>query len=152
MCSSDLELPSGAAAAVVVTAISFVGLAALSAATCLAVTTAAKSGKEAQNTLTPVILLVSALAGTALLPGMRSDGPLAAVPFAGQVAVARSVFAAAEEGTGSKLGFAVPLAATVVSSILLTWLLLRATAALLTDEDILFRGPDVAGEIGRAHV
>ena len=141
----SMELPAGAAMAVVVTAISFVGLAALSAATCLAVTTAAKSGKEAQNTLTPVILLVSALAGTALLPGMRSDGPLAAVPFAGQVAVARSVFAAAEEGSGSNLGFAVPLATTAVSSILLTWLLLRATAALLTDEDILFRGPDVAG-------
>ncbi len=58
-------------------------------ATCLAVTTAAKSGKEAQNTLTPVILLVSALAGTALLPGMRAASPVAAVPFAGQVLVAR---------------------------------------------------------------
>jgi sodium transport system permease protein len=140
----SMELPAGAAGAIVVTVLAFAALAALSAATCLAVTTASKSGKEAQNTLTPVILLVSALSGTALLPGMRSDGPLAAVPFAGQVAVARSVFTA-DEAPPTLLGIAVPLAATMASSILLTWLLLRATAALLTDEDILFRGPDVAG-------
>jgi hypothetical protein len=81
-----------------VTVLAFIGLAALAAATCLAVTTASKSGKEAQNTLTPVILLVSALAGAALLPGMRSDGLLALVPFAGQVMVARNALTAAEAG------------------------------------------------------
>jgi sodium transport system permease protein len=116
----------------------FTGLAALASATCLAVTTAAKSGKEAQNTLTPVILLVSALAGTALLPGMRAASPVAAVPFAGQVLVARTAFDQTNDGVAG------PLAATIASSLLLTWLLLGVTALMLTDEDILFRGPDAA--------
>ena len=134
----SLALPRGVAWPAVVGVVAFTGLAALASATCLAVTTAAKSGKEAQNTLTPVILLVSALAGTALLPGMRAASPMAAVPFAGQVLVARTAF---DEAGGGVIG---PLAATLVSSLLLTWLLLGATASMLTDEDILFRGPDAA--------
>ena len=100
-------LPPGAAsrlpalgAGAVVTVIAFVGLAALAAATCLAVTTASKSGKEAQNTLTPVILLVAALAGTALVPGLRGDGPLALVPFTGPVMVARDILTGTPEGVG----------------------------------------------------
>jgi sodium transport system permease protein len=121
--------------------LAFVGLAALAAATCLAVTTAAKSGKEAQNTLTPVILLVSGLAGTALLPGMRSDSWLAAVPFVGHVLVAREAFLTADAAVSEWLP-AAPLLIVLVSSIAWSWLLLRATAAVLTDEDILFRGPD----------
>jgi hypothetical protein len=86
-----------------VTVIAFVGLAALAAATCLAVTTASKSGKEAQNTLTPVILLVAALAGTALVPGLRSDGPLALVPFTGQVCVARDILTAPPDSGGAAI-------------------------------------------------
>jgi len=134
-----------------VTVLAFIGLAALAAATCLAVTTASKSGKEAQNTLTPVILLVSALAGAALLPGMRSDGLLALVPFAGQVMVARSALTAGEMGpepiaavSPTSPAILLPLALTLLSSAVLTWLLLRGTAAILTDEEILFRGPDSA--------
>jgi len=134
----SLALPLGMARPAVVGVVAFTGLAALASATCLAVTTAAKSGKEAQNTLTPVILLVSALAGTALLPGMRAASPVAAVPFAGQVLVARTAFDEANDGVVG------PLAATLVSSVLLTWLLLGVTAVMLTDEDILFRGPDAA--------
>jgi len=126
-----------------VTLVGFLGLSALAAATCLAVTTASKSGKEAQNTLTPVILLVSALAGTALVPGLRGDGPLALVPFAGQVIVARDSFlGGGREGGGGALAILLPLALSLVSSALVTWLLLRTTAWLLTDEEILFRGPD----------
>lgn len=135
----------------VVTVLAFIGLAALAAATCLAVTTASKSGKEAQNTLTPVILLVSALAGAALLPGMRSDGLLALVPFAGQVMVASSALTAVEAGpeptaavSSTSPSILLPLALTLLSSAVLTWLLLRGTAAILTDEEILFRGPDSA--------
>ncbi|MBU6221329.1 MAG: ABC transporter permease subunit [Planctomycetes bacterium] len=138
------QLPQGAAlAAIAVTCIAYVGLAALAAATCLAVTTASKSGKEAQNTLTPVILLVSAIAGTALLPGMRSDGPLAAMPFAGQVVVARAALGTADEAPASALGAGLCL--SLASSAVLTWLLLKLTALTLADEDVLFRGPDVAG-------
>jgi ABC-type Na+ efflux pump permease subunit/membrane protease YdiL (CAAX protease family) len=139
-----MALPEGAVGAILVTVLSFMGLAALSAATCLAVTTASKSGKEAQNTLTPVILLVSALAGTALLPGMRSDTALAAAPFSGQVLVSRSVFSAGDGGPHAFPAVLGPLAVTLLSAAGFTWLLLKATATMLTDEDILFRGGDVA--------
>jgi sodium transport system permease protein len=139
-----MALPDGAVGAILVTVLSFVGLAALAAATCLAVTTASKSGKEAQNTLTPVILLVSALAGTALLPGMRSDTALAAAPFSGQVLVSRSVFSAGEGGPHAFPAVLGPLAITLLSAAAFSWLLLKATATMLTDEDILFRGGDVA--------
>jgi sodium transport system permease protein len=139
-----MALPDGAVGAILVTVLSFVGLAALAAATCLAVTTASKSGKEAQNTLTPVILLVSALAGTALLPGMRSDTALAAAPFSGQVLVSRSVFSAGEGGPHTFPAVLGPLAITLLSAAAFSWLLLKATATMLTDEDILFRGGDVA--------
>lgn len=139
----SLGLPSGGLP-IAVSVLAFVGLAALSAATCLAVTTAAKSGKEAQNTLTPVILLVSALAGTALLPGMRVASPIAAVPFAGQVLVGRAAFELGGGTGGALVAVLAGLAATLVSSGLLTGLLLGLTSLMLTDEDILFRGPDVA--------
>ncbi|MFN5756734.1 MAG: type II CAAX prenyl endopeptidase Rce1 family protein [Planctomycetia bacterium] len=139
-----MALPEEAVGVILVTVLSFVGLAALAAATCLTVTTASKSGKEAQNTLTPVILLVSALAGTALLPGMRSDTSLAAAPFSGQVLVSRSVFAAGDGGPHAFPAVLGPLAITLLSAAGFTWLLLKATATMLTDEDILFRGGDVA--------
>jgi len=145
----DLAMAAG------VTVLAFAGLAALAAATCLAVTTASKSTKEAQNTLTPVILLVSALAGVALMPGMRSDSVLSVVPFAGQVIVGRAAVspdddsAAAGDAGGQqsrrKPVPVVPLALTLLSSGCLTWLLLRGTAAMLVDEELLFRGPDAAG-------
>ncbi len=140
-----VQLPAlGAGAAV--TVIAFVGLAALAAATCLAVTTASRSGKEAQNTLTPVILLVAALSGMALVPGFRGDGALALVPFMGQVMVARDTLTGTPDPNGGGITPALlPLLLTLLSSALLTALLLRGTATLLTDEEILFRGPDAAG-------
>lgn len=140
-----VQLPAlGAGAAV--TVIAFVGLAALAAATCLAVTTASRSGKEAQNTLTPVILLVAALSGMALVPGFRGDGALALVPFMGQVMVARDTLTGTPDPDGGGIISALlPLLLTLLSSALLTALLLRGTATLLTDEEILFRGPDATG-------
>lgn len=130
------------AGGIIVTLIVFIGLAAVGAAVCLAVTTAAKSGKEAQNTLTPVILLVSALAGAALLPGMQANRLLPAAPFVGHVLVSHAAFTAAEEEATS---IAWPLFLSLGSSLAITWLLLRVTAVMLTDEDILFRGQDTAG-------
>jgi len=133
---------AGVAGGTVATIIAFAGLASLAAATCLAVTTASKSGKEAQNTLTPVILLVSALAGTALLPGLRGNPWLALVPFAGQIVVSRTALVGAEGAEGAFLPVPVAVLLSLVSSAALSWLLLKGTALLLTDEDILFRGPD----------
>jgi polar amino acid transport system substrate-binding protein len=158
-------LPTGVAAplrdvgtVIGVTVVAFAALAALAAATCLAVTTASKSTKEAQNTLTPVILLVSALAGAALIPGMDRPGLIAAVPFAGHVIVAKEAVAVGNEPPRQAVGsaavsprgkwrLAVPLATTLLSSAVVTWLMLRGTAAMLTDEELLFRGPDVAGGV-----
>jgi sodium transport system permease protein len=127
-----------------VTLVAFIGLAALAAATCLAVTTASKSGKEAQNTLTPVILLVSALAGTAMLPGLRGNPWLSLVPFAGQIVVSRAALVGPDADGGAALPVVALLGLTLLSALTLTWILLKGTAVMLTDEDILFRGPDAA--------
>ncbi|MEO1992242.1 MAG: CPBP family glutamic-type intramembrane protease, partial [Pirellulales bacterium] len=140
--SPSQSLAFATAGGIVLTLIVFIGLASVGAATCLAVTTAAKSGKEAQNTLTPVILLVSALAGAALLPGMQDNRLLPAVPFVGHVLVSQSAFTGVEaKGVGV---IAWPLLLSLVSSVFVTWLLLRVTAVMLTDEDTLFRGQDSA--------
>lgn len=136
--------PTAVAACAAVTCVGSVGLAAVAAALCLAVTAASKSVKEAQNTLTPVLLLVSALAGSALVPGLSSTS-LAAVPFAGQVAVAKAVLddglpAVSPEERAWRAG--VGLAISLAASGLVSWLLLRAATAALSDEEMLFRGPD----------
>jgi len=114
-------------------------LAAVAAAVCLAVTSGSRSGKEAQNTLTPVILLVSGLSGSALLPGTGGT-PFAAVPFAGQVALARDALAGVAGRT-----LAAHLTISLAASALVTWLLLRAAAVAIADEELLFRGPDSVG-------
>lgn len=126
------------AAAVAVAA--FSGLAAVAAALSLAVTAASKSVKEAQNTLTPVILLVSGLAGAALLPWQNAPRLLAAIPFAGQIAVAK----AALEPQAGPYRLLEMLGLSLLSSAVLTLILLRATSTTLGDEDLLFRGPDTA--------
>jgi sodium transport system permease protein len=128
-------------AAVAVTLFGYIGLAAVAAATCLAVTSGARSGKEAQNTLTPVILLVSGLAGSALLPG-TGGAAFAAVPFAGQVALARDALG----GTPGN-ALVAHLAISLVAAVVISWLLLRGAAAALGDEELLFRGPDAAGKL-----
>jgi sodium transport system permease protein len=137
-----MSFAGGIAAPLVVVVLAFTALAALSAATSLAVTTASRSMKEAQNTLTPVILLVSALAGTALVPGVESGTLVPAAPFVGQVLVARSAIGTAETEPLRLATIAGPLALSLVSAAILTWLLLALTAVLVTDEEVLFRGPD----------
>jgi ABC-type amino acid transport substrate-binding protein len=87
---------------------------------------------------------------------MDRPGLIAAVPFAGHVLVAKEAVAAGNESPrpaaspalvpGRGAGrLVVPLATTLLSSAVLTWLMLRGTASMLTDEELLFRGPDVAG-------
>jgi len=144
--------PGDGIAVGLLTLIAFAGLAAVAAAICLAVTAAAKSAKEAQNTLTPVVMLIAALAGSALLPGTESRRWLPAVPFAGQVAVARSLLdsvgwggdAGPVEADAPVANLPLALGLSVVSSAVITWLLLAATARLLANEEILFRGPEDA--------
>lgn len=147
-----------------VTLISFIGLSSVASAMSLAVTTASKSVKEAQNTLTPVILLISALAGISLLPGISINGFVPAVPFTGQIVVSQDALtpppteqqpithddqiSSSWEMT-TPIARLAPLLTTMLSSVGVTWVLLRGTAAMLTDEDILFRGPDAASGFAR---
>jgi ABC-type amino acid transport substrate-binding protein/ABC-type Na+ efflux pump permease subunit/membrane protease YdiL (CAAX protease family) len=163
-------LPEGHLPVVVgVSLLAVIGLSAVAAAMCLAVTTASKSGKEAQNTLTPVLLIASALAGAGLVINPTTSQLLPAVPFAGQVSLARATLEPDErpamqmtEGqtesrtdglqdqtatAGPLERLALPLAVSLISSAVVVWLLLQMTATLLTDEEILFRGPDVAGNL-----
>jgi sodium transport system permease protein len=145
-------LPAGGAAAcVTVTLVAYVGLAAVAAALCLAVTAASRSAKEAQNTLTPVVMLIAALAASALLPTATANGWLAAVPFAGQVAVSKSMLAvfledAAVGGDAAPAGANVVagLVVSLVGSAVAAWLLILLTASLVANEEILFRGPAAA--------
>ena len=166
-------LPEGHLPIVVgVSLLAFIGLSAIAAAMCLAVTTASKSGKEAQNTLTPVLLMASALAGAGLVIDLGRNTLLPAVPFAGQVALARATLEPDERpavlpsvptagptqsrpaGLPDRVAatslierLALPLAVSLISSAVIVWLMLQVTANLLTDEEILFRGPDVAGNL-----
>lgn len=67
---------------------------------------------------------------------------MAAVPFAGQVALARDALA------GVSVVSLVPrLAISLVAALVTSWLLLRGAAVALTDEELLFRGPDAAGNV-----
>jgi len=116
--------------------------------------------------------MASALAGAGLVIDLGRNPLLPAVPFAGQVAVARATLepdersallpSATTEGssqsrpaglperiaaTGLIERLALPLAVSLISSAVLVWLMLQVTANLLTDEEILFRGPDVAGNL-----
>ena len=145
----------GAAACVLITLVAYLGVAAIAAALCLAVTAASKSAKEAQNTLTPVVMLIAALAASALLPAAGTRRWLPLVPFTGQVAVARATLGlfsersaddarTAAEATVQPPDIVFGLTASLVSSALFTWLLLHLTAGLISDEEILFRGPDAA--------
>ena len=166
-------LPEGHLPIIVgVSLLAFVGLSAVAAAMCLAVTTASKSGKEAQNTLTPVLLIASTLAGAGLVIDPGRNILLPAVPFAGQVSLARATLepderpalpqSTGEDGqaqsrpgglpdrpaaAGAIERLALPLAVSLISSAVVVWLLLQVTATLLTDEEILVRGPDVAGNL-----
>lgn len=140
--------PEAAATCVTVTLVAYVGLAAVAAALCLTVTAASRSAKEAQNTLTPVVMLIAALAAAALVPSASADRWVAAVPFAGQVAVSKKALAMyVEEGTiddSAAPGVAAGLVVSLVASAVVVWLLLLLTSSLVTNEEILFRGPDVA--------
>ena len=142
-------LPTRAAATcVAVTLVAYVGLAAVAEALCLTVTAASRSAKEAQNTLTPVVMLIAALAAAALVPSAAADRWVAAVPFAGQVAVAKkAVGLFVAEGPiddAAASGVAAGLLVSLGASAVVAWLLLLLTASLVTNEEILFRGPDVA--------
>ena len=124
------------AAAVLTAVATQVVLAAVAAAACLAITSSLRSLKEAHHALTTVMLAVSVLAAAGLVPMPLPREAIAAMPVAGQVLVARLAL------TGEPIGLLLPL--TILAAVGWCWLLLKATAAALADEDIIFRGPDAA--------
>lgn len=124
--------PEAVAAAV----LTQVALSAVAAAACLAITSALQSLKEAHHALTTVMLAVSVLAAAGIVPVPLTDWVLALIPVSGQVFVARLAL------TGEPLGLLLPLA--ISSAVVWSWLLLRAAAAALSDEEVIFRGPDTA--------
>lgn len=124
--------PEAVAAAV----LTQVALSAVAAAACLAITSALQSLKEAHHALTTVMLAVSVLAAAGIVPVPLTDAVLALIPVSGQVFVARLAL------TGEPLGLLLPLA--ISSAVVWSWLLLRAAAAALSDEEVIFRGPDTA--------
>lgn len=145
---NELEIfPAQTAAGLAIAVAAFLALSAVGAALCLAVTASSRSTKEAQHSLTPVIVGVSLLSGIAIAPGMSPHGVLAAVPFAGQVLVAREALAPTSSGPVTAL--LVPLAITILSATGVAVLLLWITGTLLTDEEVLFRGPDAADGLFR---
>lgn len=134
--------PRQTAFGVGVAIVSFLALAAVGSAVCLAVTTASRSTKEAQHSLTPVIIAVSLLSGIAISPTAKAFGILSLVPITGQVLVAREALAAtASSSAGSVLA---ALAVSVTAAAAITCLVLWMTGSLLVDEEVLFRGPDSA--------
>ena len=124
------------AAAVLTAVATQVVLAAVAAAACLAITSSLRSLKEAHHALTTVMLAVSVLAAAGLVPMPLPREAIAAMPVAGEVLVARLAL------TGEPIGLLLPL--TILAAVGWCWLLLKATAAALADEDIIFRGPDAA--------
>ncbi len=112
-------------------------LAAVAAAACLAITSSLRSLKEAHHALTTVMLAVSVLAAAGLVPMPLPQEAVAVMPVAGQVLVARLAL------TGETIGLLLPL--TLVAAVVWCWILLKATAVALADEEVIFRGPDAAG-------
>jgi len=142
-------VPRQSAFGVAIALASFTALAAIGTALCLAVTAWSRSTKEAQHSLTPVIIVVSLLSGLAIGPSATASSVLSAVPFSGQVVVAKEavLVGQAESPLRAAAGLLVPLAVTVVSAGVVVALLVRATASFLVDEEVLFRGPDAADGI-----
>ncbi len=128
---------------------SFTALAAIGTALCLAVTAWSRSTKEAQHSLTPVIIVVSLLSGLAIGPSATASSVLSAVPFSGQVVVAKEAVLVGQAESPLRAAAALlgPLVVTLVSAGLVVAMLVRATASFLVDEEVLFRGPDAADGI-----
>lgn len=142
-------VPRQSAVGVAIALASFTALAAIGTALCLAVTAWSRSTKEAQHSLTPVIIVVSLLSGLAMGPSATASSVLAAVPFSGQVVVAKEAVLVGQAESPLRAAAALlgPLVVTLVSAGLVVAMLVRATAAFLVDEEVLFRGPDAADGI-----
>ena len=111
------------------------------AAVLLAVTSAARSFKEAQAYLIPLMLCCLAPGGLALAPTVRLDLGWAAVPLVNLVLLAREVLG----GTASLL----PALAAVLATVCYAGLALSVAARIFGTDAILYGGPGGWGEFLR---
>ena len=117
-------------------------LAALFSSLALALSTLARSTKEAQTYLTPILLVAMPLAMVSVIPNIELDAAKAAAPVAGAVLLFRDLLLA--QGEPEMLGRVLPLVPVVLgSTILAAALSLRWAVWMFGREEVLFRDPGV---------
>lgn len=112
-------------------------LAALFSAVSVSVSTLARSIKEAQHYLTPIVVLVMPLAMVVVLPNLTLTPTLAAVPVANAVLFFRDLMVGRTEWSTTAIVFT----STFGFAALAIW----ASVALFLKEETLFRGPEGSG-------
>ncbi|MCG3135347.1 MAG: hypothetical protein HMLKMBBP_02946 [Planctomycetes bacterium] len=116
-----------------------VPMAALFSAIALALSTLARSIKEAQHYLSPLVMLVMPLAMVVLLPNLELTPTLAAVPVANCVLFFRDLLVERiDAGTA-----ALVLGSTIAMAALAIW----GCVILFLREETLFRGPEGSGKL-----
>ncbi len=111
-----------------------VPLAALFSALSIALSTMARSVKEAQHYLTPMFLLVMPLAMVVVIPGIELTPTLAALPITNVVLFFRDLMVGKFDGTIAAI--------TLLSTVATAGLALYGTVQLFLREETLFRGPE----------
>jgi sodium transport system permease protein len=115
-------------------------MAALFAALALALSTLARSTKEAQTYLTPLMLLALPLAMVSVVPNIELTLGLAMVPVSGAVLLFRDLLLA--QGEPALLGRVLPMVPVVLgATVLSAGLAIRWAAWMFGREEVLFRDP-----------
>ncbi len=131
----DFSIGLGTAAVIFVV---LVPMAALFAAMALALSTLARSTKEAQTYLTPLLLVAMPLAMVSVIPNIELTGGLAAVPVSGAVLLFRDLMLA--QGEPALLARVAPMIPVVLgTTALAAGLALRWAVWMFEREEVLFR-------------
>lgn len=131
----DFTLDAGTAATIFVI---LLPLAALFSALALALSTLARSTKEAQTYLTPLMLLAMPLSMVAVVPNIDLGFGLAAVPVAGAVLLFRDLMLA--QGEPALLAKVIPMVPVVLgATALAAGLAVRWAVWMFGREEVLFR-------------
>jgi len=132
---TDFHLGLGTAAVILAL---LLPLAALFSALALALSTLARSTKEANTYLAPLMVVTMPLAMVSLLPNVELTGGLASVPVSGAVLLFRDLMLA--QGEPELLGKALPFIPVVLgTSLLAAALALRWAVWMFGREEVLFR-------------
>ena len=133
----DFTLDIGTAATIFLV---LLPLAALFSALALALSTLARSTKEAQTYLTPLMLLAMPLSMVAVVPNIELSFGLATVPVAGAVLLFRDLMLA--QGEPALLAKVIPMVPVVLgATALAAGLAIRWAVWMFGREEVLFRDP-----------